>query len=88
MRIRIRQFRVPQKTTRINGNVVLAQFTVILDHFKIFQVKLAECPEHEYRIYAPSHVQLSMEGREVIREKAVAKLKTDTGHALPFRFIV
>lgn len=75
MQVRIRDFQpaIEQRTIRNCQHV--ATFTAQLDHFKIFRMKAMRCPDRGLIVWAPSQVQLSMEGREAIRRGVIRKLE-------------
>ena len=75
MRVRIRSFQLLEHRVTIRGKRLVAKFTAQLDHFKIFQMKLLDCPDRGMIVWAPSAIQLSMEGREAIMRGVMRKLE-------------
>lgn len=75
MRVRIRSFQLLERRVTIKGKRLVAKFTAQLDHFKIFEMKLMDCPDRGMIVWAPSQVRLSVEGREAIMRGVMRKLE-------------
>ena len=75
MRVRIRNFRLSENPEFLKGIPVVARFTAQMDHFKLFDLKLMNCPEKGKMIWATRYVRLSMEGRAAIMRGVERKME-------------
>lgn len=73
MRVRIRNLQMIEGEM-VNGKRVVARFTAYMDHFRLYDLKLMDCPERGLTIWATRFVRLSMEGRAAILEKVLEKV--------------